>query len=76
MELLLKPMPKSLMPSKLVVPLPPLPSMIVFELLVPGGEVSPLVIPLKGLPVPPELPLEGPPMTVPKLIPSPMELEF
>lgn len=72
----LKPMPKSLMPSKLVVPLPPFPSMSVLETELPGGEVSPLVIPLRGLPVPPLLPLEGPPITVPKLMPSPMELEF
>ena len=56
-------------------PLPLLFSMsVVFE--VPGGEVSPLVIPLRGLPVPPLLPLEGPPITVPRLIPNPIEFEF
>ena len=42
----------------------------------PGGEVSPLVIPLSGLPVPPLLPLEGPPITVPRLIPNPIALLF
>ena len=72
--LLLNPMPKSLIPNKVVAPLPPLPSIIVLE--VPGGEVSPLVIPLKGLPVPPLLPLEGPPITVPRFMPNPIELEF
>lgn len=73
---LLKPMPKSLIPKRLVVPLPPLPSIRALELEVPGGEASPLVIPLKGLPVPPLLPLLGPPMTVPRFMPNPIELEF
>ena len=63
------------MPRRLVFPLPLLFSMsVVFE--VPGGEVSPLVMPLRGLPVPPLLPLEGPPITVPRLMPNPMEFEF
>ena len=43
---------------------------------IPGGDVSPDVIPLSGLPVPPLLPEDGPPMTVPRLIPSPIEFEF
>ena len=42
-ELLLKPMPKSLIPNRVVAPLPPLPSIIVFPF--PGGEVSPDVTP-------------------------------
>lgn len=72
---LVNPTPKSPMPRRLVFPLPLLFSMsVVFE--VPGGEVSPLVIPLRGLPVPPLLPLEGPPITVPRLIPNPIEFEF
>ena len=58
-------------------PFPPLASKRVVVLDapgIPGGEVSPLVIPLKGLPVPPLLPDEGPPITVPRLIPRPIEL--
>ena len=43
MELLLNPMPKSLIPNRVVAPLPPLPSIIVFPF--PGGEVSPDVTP-------------------------------
>ena len=45
-ELLLNPMPKSLMPNRVVAPLPPLPSIIVFPF--PGGEVSPDVTPKMG----------------------------
>ena len=45
-ELLLNPMPKSLIPNRVVAPLPPLPSIIVFPF--PGGEVSPEVTPKMG----------------------------
>ena len=69
--------PRSVIPKRLE-PLPPLASNKFLDDApgMPGGEVSPLVIPLSGLPVPPLLPEEGPPITVPRLIPSPIELEF
>ena len=73
-----KPMPRSVMPKRFE-PLPPLASKSVVVLDapgIPGGEVSPLVIPLKGLPLPPLLPDVGPPITVPRLIPRPIEFEF
>ena len=72
-----KPIPKSVIPKRLE-PLPPLASNKFLDDApgMPGGDVSPLVIPLSGLPVPPLLPEEGPPITVPRLIPSPIELEF
>ena len=45
-ELLLNPMPKSLIPNRVVAPLPPLPSIIVVPF--PGGEASPEVPPKMG----------------------------